>query len=149
MTEASGKEVQLVVPAMAEYLDTVRLALYGVAVRAGFSYESIEDLKVAVTEACTFAILKQGGPDAAGEGPLRLNFSMTEDALRVSVQAGGEGVAFAEAVEQSGPLEGKKLNDVTADSLGLYLMQALVDEVQVEKDPAVGSETVVLLKKRE
>lgn len=50
-------------PATAEYVDIVRLNLYGVASKMGFSYEEIEDMKVAVSEACNNSVLyayKQG-----------------------------------------------------------------------------------------
>ena len=62
--EAKGKEmslmtscVSLTIPAKAEYLQIVRLALFGVASGSGFSFEEIEDMKVAVAEACNNAII--------------------------------------------------------------------------------------------
>jgi len=39
--------IGLTIPAKAVYLDIVRLTLYGVATKAGFTFEDIEDMKVA------------------------------------------------------------------------------------------------------
>ena len=47
---AEVQRVTLNLPATADYVDIVRLNLYGVASKMGFSYEDIEDMKVAVSE---------------------------------------------------------------------------------------------------
>ncbi len=49
--------IRLQIPAQADYLDVVRLCLYGIASKVGFTYEEIEDMKVAVAEACNNAVL--------------------------------------------------------------------------------------------
>ena len=45
--------VKLTVPAVSDYIAVVRLAIAGVAARMNFSVDEIEDIKVAVSEACT------------------------------------------------------------------------------------------------
>ncbi|HEX6923454.1 MAG TPA: ATP-binding protein, partial [Bacillales bacterium] len=47
---------EMTVPAQPEYVGVVRLTASGVANRAGFTYDEIEDIKVAVSEACTNAV---------------------------------------------------------------------------------------------
>jgi len=49
--------IRLQIPAHADHIDIVRLCLYGIASKLGFSYEDIEDMKVAVSEACNNAVL--------------------------------------------------------------------------------------------
>lgn len=142
----TGKEVHLIIPASPEHLDTTRLALYGVAVRAAFSYEAIEDLKVAVTEACTHAILQQQA--RGGDGALHLRFILLEDALEVRLSSVGHATRFAGAVAEAGPLAADELAEVKSELLGLYLMQALVDEVRIDEEGADRSEAVVLVKRR-
>ncbi|MCZ8516220.1 ATP-binding protein [Paenibacillus filicis] len=142
---AKTSEVRLILPALADYLDTVRLVLYGMAVRAGYSYEAIEDLKVAVTEACTYIILQQ--ENAGGEGWLRLDFRLLPEALEVSAQ-GGPGFRFAPAVEAAEPMSGSEIQDASPERLGLYLMQALVDEVRLTEGEEAGSEAIVLVKRK-
>src|SRR5699024_10043379 len=43
--------MEMKVPAKADYVGVIRLSISGVASRMGFSYEAIEDLKVAISEA--------------------------------------------------------------------------------------------------
>ncbi len=43
--------IEMKVPAKAEYVGVIRLSISGIASRMGFSYEAIEDLKVALSEA--------------------------------------------------------------------------------------------------
>ncbi|WP_456238677.1 ATP-binding protein [Paenibacillus puerhi] len=116
-----------------EELDTVRLTLYGVAVRMGFTYEEIEDLKVALTEACNHALLQQ--LDAEPGRALRLIFQMRARELVIRLEGEGCRLSFGEAETSADDLlrlaeEGERpLFEI--DQLGLYMMQALVDEVRV------------------
>ena len=41
------------IPAKAEYVAIIRLTMAGVANRMGFAYDDIEDMKIAISEACT------------------------------------------------------------------------------------------------
>lgn len=54
---AQIQKVVLNLPATADFVDIVRLNLYGIAAKMGFSYEDIEDMKVAVSEACNNSVL--------------------------------------------------------------------------------------------
>jgi serine/threonine-protein kinase RsbW len=49
--EGTG-EVRLVVPAAPEYLRLVRLTAAGLATRVGFTFDEVEDLRIAVDELC-------------------------------------------------------------------------------------------------
>ena len=54
MPEKSPLDViELKIPAKADYVGVVRLLVSGLANRMGFAYDDIEDVKVAVAEACT------------------------------------------------------------------------------------------------
>ncbi|CAG7643984.1 Serine-protein kinase RsbW [Paenibacillus solanacearum] len=145
MSAESGKEVRLSVPADAEHLDTIRLSLYGVAVRMGYSYESIEDLKVAVTEACNHALLQL---ENEAQARLCIVYAMNDEGLRVRIGAEQGVLKFGRAMEAAAPMESSKLGDTDASQLGLFLMQALVDEVLVASAED-GAEEIVLIKYRE
>ena len=54
---AKEEIVTMFVTAAAEYVELVRLALYGIASKMGFNFEEIEDMKVALSEACNNAVL--------------------------------------------------------------------------------------------
>lgn len=56
MSEKPLDLVYLTIPAKPDYVGIARLAVSGIANRMGFSYDDIEDLKLAVSEACTNAV---------------------------------------------------------------------------------------------
>lgn len=152
--KATEEMVTLQVPATAEYVDLVRVTLYGIAAKMGFSYEEIEDMKVAVSEACNNAVLHAYGNPAAGtpaiapdEQPrMEIRYVKREDALSIVVKDEGQSfdaVAASEAPKTS-PLMGKSIGEINPGGLGLYLMQALMDQVEVHSE----SGTEVILTKR-
>jgi hypothetical protein len=49
---AASDEVRLVVPALPEFLRLARVTAAGLAGRLGFSYDEVEDLRLAIDELC-------------------------------------------------------------------------------------------------
>lgn len=132
----------LKIPAQAEYIDIVRLTLYGAATRMGFGYEDIEDMKVAVSEACNNAVLH--AYEGRERGTISIRFDLEEELIRVVIR--DEGVSF-DAADLSGlasSLHDQDLSELKEGGLGIYLMQALMDDVQVKS----GGGTEVSLIKR-
>jgi serine/threonine-protein kinase RsbW len=77
----SGDDVVLLtVPADGGYLGVLRTATAGLAARLHFALDEIEDLRIAVDEACTM-LLAVTTPGAE----LDCRFAVTEDALTVEV----------------------------------------------------------------
>ncbi|MEV4758286.1 anti-sigma regulatory factor [Micromonospora sp. NPDC049559] len=72
--------VLLSVPADGGYLGVLRTATAGLAARLQFALDEIEDLRIAVDEACAM-LLAVAAPDAE----LACRFTVTEDALAVEV----------------------------------------------------------------
>ncbi|MFD1775217.1 anti-sigma B factor RsbW [Paenibacillus rhizophilus] len=136
------QKVILQLPASAEYVDIVRLNLYGIASKMGFSYEDIEDMKVAVSEACNNSVLY--AYDQV-DGFVDVIFEVSADALSITVKDEGESFDNV-ASEERITLHDKELSDVQVGGLGFYLMQALMDEVNVISESGKG--TVVTLTKR-
>lgn len=145
----SEEIVALQVPASAEYIDLVRLTLYGLSVKMGFSYEEIEDMKVAVSEACNNAVLYAYGDLNAGEvaqaptpAPrIEVRFVKKNDSLSIIVKDDGRSFDAAAAARRAQPVHGKSIDELQAGGLGLYLMQALMDDVEVNSD--MGTEVVL------
>ncbi len=77
--------VTLVVPAAADYLRLARLASADAGSRAGFDYEEIDDLRIAVTELCHLLI----GEGTTGE--LTLEFTAADGTVAVAGHAGQPG----------------------------------------------------------
>ncbi|AZK46170.1 anti-sigma B factor RsbW [Paenibacillus lentus] len=136
-------EVQRVVislPATAEYVDIVRLNLYGVASKIGFSYEEIEDMKVAVSEACNNCVLYAYKHKP---GIMEVTFEVQEDALSITVKDEGESFDSWRKTADRASLHDKDLSEAQIGGLGFYLMEALMDEVSVESVAGQGTKVVL------
>lgn len=78
--------VVLAVPADGAYLAVLRTATAGIAARLQYTLDEIEDLRIAVDEACAMLV-----PIAAPAQELTCQFEITKNvlAVRVSVPSGG------------------------------------------------------------
>ncbi len=74
--------VELRLPADAAYLSVLRTATAGLAARLDFTLDEIEDLRIAVDEACALLL-----PDVVPYATLACTFEMLGDALRITVAA--------------------------------------------------------------
>ncbi len=112
--------ISLNLPNAPEYVSIARLTLSGIANRMGFNIEDIEDLKVAVAEACTNAIKHGCGKDSN----YSIEFSILKDKLRIEIVDGGEGFDYEKVKEPdlTKPREG---------GLGLFIIKTLMDEVHI------------------
>lgn len=72
--------VTVKLPAASAYLSVLRTATAGLAVRLDFTIDEIEDLRIAVDEACAM-LLAQAVPGT----DLNCEFELTGDAMRISV----------------------------------------------------------------
>jgi serine/threonine-protein kinase RsbW len=135
------KNVTIPVPASPEYVDLVRLTLFGIASKLKFNFEDIEDMKVAVSEACNNAVLHAYGEE---DGSIEVRFVSNADELSITVRDFGRSFKVVENNETPS-LHGKSINEIQSGGLGLYLMQALMDRVDVQND---GGTSVTLTKKR-
>jgi anti-sigma regulatory factor (Ser/Thr protein kinase) len=78
----SDDEIRLALPAAPDFARLARLTAAGLATRLGFSYEEVEDLRIAVSEACTMLIGSEGRA-----GTLTLVYGLEPD--RISIDASG------------------------------------------------------------
>lgn len=76
----TGDVVELTVPASPAYVAVVRTATAGLAARVDITVDRIEDLRIAVDEACAM-LLSQALPGT----DLTCEFELTGDAMRISV----------------------------------------------------------------
>ncbi len=135
------RNISLTVPALPEYVDLVRLTLYGIASKMKFTFEDIEDMKVAVSEACNNAVLHAYGGE---DGKIEVQFIAGIEELSITVRDYGRSFTVAEN-KKTPSLHGKSIDEIQSGGLGLYLMQALMDRVDVQHE---GGTTVTLTKKR-
>jgi len=131
--------VVLVVPADGSYLAVLRTATAGLAARLQFTLDEIEDLRIAVDEACAMllAVAVRGGTAGGGSGAggpagseLTCEFEVTPTALSISV-----GVS----VEGTPALPGNQ-------SFSWQVLTALAGEVTADASP--GRAVIRLMKRR-
>ncbi|MDQ1705297.1 MAG: serine/threonine-protein kinase RsbW [Frankiaceae bacterium] len=77
---ASNDVVTIKLPAAGAYLSVLRTATAGLAARLDFTLDEIEDLRIAVDEACAM-LLTQALPGA----DLECQFALGPDSMRISV----------------------------------------------------------------
>lgn len=125
--------VEMKVPAKAEYVGVIRLSISGIASRVGFSYEAIEDMKVAVSEAMTNVVSHAYENDEDGE--VTLGFGIYEDRLEMMVSDQGESFKFEDIKNRIGPLseveEVQPVSELREGGFGLLLINALMDKVEI------------------
>ena len=87
--------IEMKIPAKAEYVGVIRLTLSGIASRIGFSYENIEDLKIAVSEAITNAV--QHAYSNSEDEKVLVGFKLYKNKLEIKVADSGRSFNFDKA----------------------------------------------------
>ena len=125
--------IRLTIPAKAEYITLGRLALTGIArLRAEpLSAEVLGDLKLALTEACTNSVRHAY---ADSDGLVEIVYELHSDRLVVEVSDHGEGFA-----RPPGPAEPGDGDELSEGGLGIAIIEALADELEIGKGAAGGS----------
>ncbi len=114
--------VRLCIPAKPEYIALGRLALAGLARARALGDETLSDLKLALTEACTNSVRHAYGD---GDGVVEIVYELHPDRLVVEVSDSGEGFTSAASVVSHD-------NEPLAEGgLGLAIIEALSDELEV------------------
>lgn len=133
-TFAAGRldTVELRIPAKAEWVAVARLAVSAIANRLAFSFEEIEDLKLALSEACANCIQHA---EAEGER-IEITFDVLSDAVRIIVR---DRVGRAQNAGSEAPVA-SQMRDERTEGVGMYIIQSLMDVVDYKVDARVGTE---------
>jgi serine/threonine-protein kinase RsbW len=130
----------LTVPGKAEYVSTVRLAVSSLAAKSGFDIEAIEDIKVAVSEACSNILCHS---QIHEEHIYRVECTLHDDRLEIAVVDDGKGFDISSYKE---PVPDPDPESVTAGGLGIFIIRALMDDVHVLSQEGEG--TLIKMTKR-
>ncbi|MED3553081.1 anti-sigma B factor RsbW [Cytobacillus praedii] len=134
--------IEMKLPAKPDNIGIIRLTLSGIASSMGFTYEDVEDLKIAVSEACTNSV--QHAYDKHEVGEVIVGFGIYEDKLEMMVADSGKSFNFNQVRAEIGPYtESSSVEQLTEGGLGLYLIETLMDEVRVMNHSGV---TVFMMK---
>ncbi|MFD1067135.1 anti-sigma B factor RsbW [Oceanobacillus locisalsi] len=122
--------IEMKVPAKAEYIGVMRLTLSGVANRVGFSYDAIEDLKVAISEAITNAV--EHAYEEKESGEITVGFGVYDDRMEIMVADRGGSFDLEEIKNGTGPYTNDEpVEKIREGGFGLFLIEALMDEVKI------------------
>jgi serine/threonine-protein kinase RsbW len=118
-TDAGVREVHLTIPAKPEYITLCRLALTGISRLRPISDETLGDLKLALTEACSNSV-RHAYDD--GDGCVEIVYRLHPDRLEVVVADNGEG--FDPSAAES---EGDELAE---GGLGIAIIRSIADDLE-------------------
>jgi serine/threonine-protein kinase RsbW len=117
-----SRRVRLTIPAKPEYITLSRLALTGLSRVRPLPDDTLADLKLALTEACSNSVRHAYG---GGEGHVEICFELLDDRLVVEVADDGAGFEPNGAEPE---LEG---DDLSEGGLGIAIIRSIADEVEI------------------
>src|SRR5438552_9099591 len=100
--------VELSIPGRPEYVSVARLAILGVASRMRFSYDEVEDIRLAVGEACTTAIERANGSGQSGQA-IQVRCLIDSTKLVVEVRDNAPGPEVEAPASLEGTLDERSL----------------------------------------
>ena len=121
-----GRVVRLTIPAKPEYITLSRLALAGLSRVRTFSDETLADLKLALTEACSNSVRHAYGD---GDGHVDISFELRDDRLIVEVVDDGTGFEPGD-VGANG-----RDDELSEGGLGIAIIRSIADEVEIGGGP--------------
>jgi serine/threonine-protein kinase RsbW len=129
---SSRQAIRLTIPAKAEYVRLTRLALTGLLRTQPVPEETVADLKLALTEACSNSV-RHAYRDGQDEGEVEIVFDLHPDRVVIEVVDSGPGFT----PEQWAQAEREELSE---SGLGIAIIRALADELELgERENGGGS----------
>jgi serine/threonine-protein kinase RsbW len=127
--DPAERSVRLTIPAKAEYITLGRLALTAIARVRPLPEETLSDLKLALTEACTNSV-RHAYEDRVGT--VEIVYQLEPDRLVVDVLDDGDGFQVdAVGRDDNG--------DLSEGGLGIAIIRAVADEVEIRPGESGGS----------
>ncbi len=120
--------ISMKIPSKPEFVSVIRLTVSSIANRIGFNIDDIEDIKVAVAEACTNAIKHSKNTE------FEVDFELDIDRICIVVKDDGKGFIH-EDIKSPNLLEPKE-----EGGLGIFIIKSLMDEVEFDSKPGKGTE---------
>jgi len=125
---SADDEIRLVLPAIPENVAVVRQAMTGMTEALGIGPGVLADMKTAVSEACNNVVV-HAYPDDDSARPVEVVAMARNGDVAVTVRDEGRGITPEEADL-----------DVDRDGVGLSLITALSDGLQIDGAPGQGTE---------
>jgi serine/threonine-protein kinase RsbW len=123
-----GRSVRLTIPARPEYITLGRLALTAIAGVRPLSDETLHDLKLALTEACTNSVKHAYDDDG---GSVDILYELSSD--RLAVEIGDAGSGFDPGFDPAA------VEELEEGGLGIAIIRAVTDEVVIAEREGGGA----------
>lgn len=114
MTNSPTENIELTLPVNSAYVSTIRLTASSIANRINFDIDEIEDIKAAVSEACSF-IIKKSKPEI--NFSFKVNFIILEHTIEILISS--ENMDVPESIE---------------NEMGLVMIKALSDLLEIKSE---------------
>ena len=130
-----ANNVRFTIPARREFVGLVRLAIGGLALAMPFDAETIEDIKLVMSEICTNIVLAADGPAPSSNLSFTVMLDPSEVVIDIDSGAAVEEVMSAASAAWERPKQ---------SGYGLSIITALMDKVELV--PASGHSILRLRK---
>ena len=124
--------MEIAIPPGSVYVGIVRLAVGSLARAAGFDEERVDELRIAVSEACTNAVLTND--EAGSTDPITIAWHEAEDRVVVEVGDRGTSPEPEEGMADSQGFSSRMMMSVA-------LLREMVDDVSFERREGGGTNT--------
>jgi anti-sigma regulatory factor (Ser/Thr protein kinase) len=132
---ATGAYVtELKLPAVGDYIVVAKRAAASLGLVVGFSVQEIDDLNIAITQACESACAAAAQQWGSGNGQLKLIFKSRPRRLEVEVRS-----VPPHAVEQQTVRRTRHGAELDYETIGLNMIRLFVDELRYQVDDQTGS----------
>ena len=141
-TASSGAYVtELKLPAVTDYIVVAKRAAASLGLVVGFSLQEIDDLNIAITQACESAIAAAAQQWGSGNGQLKLIFKSQPRRIEVEVRS-----VPPRAVEQQAVRRTRREAELDYETIGLNMIRLFVDELRYQVDNQTGSMRMRMVK---
>lgn len=126
-----GDIINISLPSKPEYVSVARLTASYIASQMNFDIEDIEDIKLAVGEACNNVVLHSGSDST-------YDMTIINNVAELKIEIRDQGKGF-----EMGQYKHPSLDLLQENGMGLFIIQSLMDDVIIETSNDVGTKIIM------
>lgn len=126
-----GDIINISLPSKPEYVSVARLTASYIASQMNFDIEDIEDIKLAVGEACNNVVLHSGSDST-------YDMTIINNVAELKIEIRDQGKGF-----EMGQYKHPSLDLLQENGMGLFIIQSLMDDVIIETSNGVGTKIIM------
>ncbi|WP_026895527.1 ATP-binding protein [Clostridiisalibacter paucivorans] len=119
--------IKMIIPVKPEYVSVVRLTASSIASRMGFNIEEIDDIKVAIGEACSNIIMDNTKEDI----DIEVEFLLYKDKLTIKIDDSEKNKCDKE-------INSSSIEEMKDKELGLFIIKTLMDDVDCMNEEGIN-----------